>query len=57
MVTGSKKKRVVLLKNLGSTEFADRDTPNAIVKYNVWRLIETDPRKPRNFRFVNIGND
>ena len=48
---------MVLLKNLGSTEFADRDTPNAIVKYNVWRLIETDPRKPRNFRFVNIGND
>ena len=49
---------MVLLKNPGSTEFADRDTPNAIVTYNMWRehgLIETDPRKPRDFRLVNIG--
>ena len=54
------KKRVVLLKNIGSTEFADRDTPNAIVTYNVWRehgLIETDPRKPRDFRLVNIAEE
>ena len=29
------KKRVALLKNIGSTEFTDRDTPNAIVTYNV----------------------
>ena len=54
------KKRVVFLKNPASTEFADRDTPNAIVTYNVWRehgVIETDPRKPRDFRLVNIGNE
>ena len=54
------KKRVALLKNIGSTEFADRDTPNAIVTYNVWRehgLIETDPRKPRDFRHVNITEE
>ena len=54
------KKRVALLKNIGSTEFADRDTPNAIVTYNVWRehgLIETDPRKPRDFRLVNIAEE
>ena len=54
------KKRVVLLRNPGSTEFVDRDTPNAIVTYNVWRehgLIETDPRKPRDFRLVNINNE
>ena len=54
------KKRVVLLRNPGSTEFVDRDTPNTIVTYNVWRehgLIETDPRKPRDFRLVNINNE
>ena len=54
------KKRVVLLRNPGSTEFVDRDTPNTIVTYNVWRehgLIETDHRKPRDFRLVNIGNE
>ena len=54
------KKRVVLLKNPGSTEFADGDTSNAIVTYNLWRehgLIETDPRKPRDFCLVNIGEE
>ena len=54
------KKRIVLLKNPGSTEFVDRDTPNAIVTYNMWRehgLIETDPKKPRDFRLVNIGDE
>ena len=30
------KKWVVLLKNPGSTEFTDGDTPNAIVTYNMW---------------------
>ena len=51
------KKRVVLLKNPGSTEFTDRDTPNAIVTYNLWRehkLIETNPQKPRDFKLVNM---
>ena len=54
------KKRVVLLKNPGSTEFADGPTPNAIVTYNMWRehgLIETDPARPRDFRLVNIENE
>ena len=54
------KKRMVLLKNPGSTEFADGSTPNAIVTYNMWRehgFIETDPGKPRDFRLVNIGNE
>ena len=54
------KKKMALLKNPESTEFADGDTPNAIVTYNMWRehgLIETDPRKPRDFRLVNIGED
>ena len=51
------KKRVVLLKNPGSTEFTDGDTPNAIVTYNLWRehrLIETNPEKPRDFKLVNM---
>ena len=50
-------KRVVLLKNPGSTEFTDGDTPNAIVTYNMWRehrLIETSPQKPRDFKLVNM---
>ena len=54
------KKRMVLLRNPGSTEFADGPTPNAIVTYNMWRehgFIETDPAKPRDFRLVNIGNE
>ena len=54
------KKRVVLLKNSGSTEFADGPTPNAIVTYNMWRehgLIETDPARPRDFRLVNVENE
>ena len=51
---------VGLLKNPGSTEFADGNTPNAIVSYKVWRehgLIETDPKKPKDFRLVNIGDE
>ena len=54
------KKRVVLLKNPGSTEFTDGDTPNAIVTYNLWRehkLIETDPRRPRDFRLRDIAEE
>ena len=34
--------------------------PNAIVTYNIWRehgLIETDPRKPRDFFLMNIGDE
>ena len=54
------KKRMVLLRNPGSTEFADGSTPNAIVTYNMWRehgFIETDPARPRAFRLVNIENE
>ena len=54
------KKQVVLLKNPRSTEFADGDTPNAIVTYNLWRehrLIETNPQKPRDFKLVNMGEN
>ena len=54
------KERVILLKNPGSTEFVDRDTPNEIVRYNMWRehgLKETDPKMPRDFRLVNIGDE
>ena len=54
------KKRVVLLKNPGGTEFADGNTPNAIVTYNMWRehgLIETDPKQPRDFLLVNIDGE
>ena len=51
---------MVLIKNPGSTEFADREMPNAIVTYNMWRehgLIETDPRRPRDFRLVDIAEE
>ena len=54
------KKRMVLLKNPGSIEFADGPTPNAIVTYNMWRehgLIETDPARPREFRLVDVDNE
>ena len=54
------KKRMVMLKNFGSTEFTDKDTPNAIVTYNMWRelgLIETAPNRPRDFRLVNMDQD
>ena len=51
---------MVFLKNPRSTEFANGDTPNAIVTYNMWRrhrLIETDPRRPREFRLVDIADE
>ena len=51
---------MVLIKNPGRTEFAVGDTPNAILTYNMWReyrLIETDPRMPRDFRFVDIAEE
>ena len=51
---------MVLLKNPGSTEIADGETPNAIVTYNMWRehrLIDTDPRRPRDFRVVDIAEE
>ena len=54
------KKRAVLLKNPGSTEFADGETPNSIVTYNFWRehgLIEIDPHRSSIFRLVEIDQD
>ena len=38
----------------------DGDTPKDIVTYNMWRehcLIEIDPRRPRNFRLVDIAEE
>ena len=51
---------MILLKHPESTEFVYRDTQNAIVTYKMWKehgLIETDPKKPRDFRLVNIGDE
>ena len=36
------------------------ETLNAIVTFNLWRehrLIETDPKRPREFRLVNMDQD
>ena len=54
------KARVLLARNKGSTLFADRDTPNAIVTYNLWRehgLIVVDPNRPRHFRLDMINQE
>ena len=51
------KRRMVMIKNPGSTELLNRDTPNAIVTFNLWRefrLIKTDPQRPRDFKLVNM---
>ena len=52
------KVRVLLARNKGSTLFADGDTLNAIVTYNIWRdhgLIIVDPDRPRHFRHDKSG--
>ena len=54
------KARVLLVRNEGSTLFANGDTRNAIVTYNFWRehgLIIVDPDRPRHFRsdMINQG--
>ena len=54
------KARVLLIRNQGSTLFADGDTPNAIVTYNFWRehgLIIVDPDRPRHFRLDMINQE
>ena len=54
------KARVLLACNQGSTLFAEGDTPNAIVTYNIWRehrLIVVDPNRPRNFRLDMINQE
>ena len=55
------KARVLLALNEGRTLFADGDTTNAIVTYNLWRehgLIIVDPDRPRHFRLdmINQGH-
>ena len=51
---------VVLIRNKGSTQFADGDTPNAIATYNFWRehrLIVVDPNRPRHFRLDMVNQE
>ena len=52
--------RVLLIRNQGSTLFADGDTLNAIVTYNFWRehgLIVVDPDRPKHFRLDMINQE
>ena len=54
------KARVLLIRNQGSTLFADGDTPNAIVTYNFCGehgLIIVDPDRPRPFRLDMINQE
>ena len=54
------KARVLLICNQGSALFADRDTPNAIITFNVWReheLIIVDPDRPRHFSLDMINQE
>ena len=56
----SHKVRVLLIRNQGSTLFADGDTPNAIITFNFWRehwLIIVDPDRPRHFRLDMINQE
>ena len=59
MVIGDRKKNGVVRKSRND-RVCDGDTPKDIVTYNMWRehcLIEIDPRKPRNFRLVDIAEE
>ena len=54
------KASVLLIRNQGSTQFANGDTPNAIVMYNFWRehgLIIVDPDRPRHLRLDMINQE
>ena len=54
------KTRVLLIRNQGSTLFADGDTSNAIIMFNFWRehgLIVVHPNGPRHFRLDMINQD
>ena len=54
------KVRVLSTSNKGSALFADGDTPNAIVTYNIWRehrLIVVDPNRPRHFWLDTISQE
>ena len=53
------KTRVLLIRNQGSTLFADGDTPNAIIT-NLWKehgLIIVDLDRPRHFRLNMISQE
>ena len=52
--------RVLLIRNQGSTLFADGDTPNAIITFNFWKehgLIIVYPDRPRQFRLNMISQE
>ena len=54
------KTRVLLIRNQGSTLFADGDTSNAIIMFNFWRehgLIIVDLDRARHFRLGMINHD
>ena len=54
------KTRVPLIRNQGSTLFADGGTSNAIIKFNFWQehgLIIVDPDRSRHFRLDMINQD
>ena len=54
------KTRVLLIRNQGSTLFADGDTSNTIIMFNFWRehgLIIVDPDRPRHSRLDKINQD
>ena len=54
------KVRLLVIRNQGSTLFADGDTSNAFVPYNIWRehgLIIVDPKRPKQFRLVMINQE
>ena len=54
------KARVLLIRNQGSTLFADGDIPNTIITFNFWRehgLVIADPDRPRHFRLGMINQE
>ena len=54
------KTRVLLIRNQGSTLFADGDTSNTIIMFNFCRehgLILIDPDMPRHFKLDMINQD
>ena len=54
------KTRVLLIRNQGSTFFADGDTSNATIMFNFWRehgLIIVDLDRPRHFRLDMINQN